>query len=279
MKRVFFAIIFITVWCLSYPQKKAPDSPYYKITLTSSKKVYSLGEPIWITVEYYNGSDSVWQLYRPDSSFYNSISYRCILWKIKEEWNGYAFNKSIFVNIDPDCPECGYALPVTGGKIQIRPKQKYSFKTELMEGYKEHVWILPGTYLVRYFDGYEAIRTDTIEICLKFTEKSVDYLLQWLLNEKENNSNMEWIVKLLAGIYPDFSNYRYQKGENTISYTEEQSRYNQRLIEDFKMYWEQIRNTKTMEEIIHSINTVPEKYFLIDTRWVKKVKSNCIDYD
>ncbi len=267
------------VCSFTYAQKKTPGSPHYNISLTINNKEYSLGEPVWVNVEYYNGSDSVWRLYRPDSSFYNSLNYRNILWRTEEIWSGYAFNKSKFINIDPDCPECGFAVALTGGVIQINPKQKYSFETELMEGQKDHAWILPGKYFIRYRDGYEALQSDTIEICLKFTEKSVDFLLKRLLDEKENRSNVEWVVKLLSDIYPDIMNYQYQHKDNTISYTDEQTENNRKLLEDFKLYWEQNKYTKVMLEKIHKVNTDLRKYYFIDMRRAKQSGKGCINYD
>ena len=267
------------VFNFTYAQRNTPGSPEYKITLSSSKVEYALGEEIFISVEYYNGSDSVWKLYRPDSSFYNSLNYRNILWRTEEIWSGYAFNKSKFINIDPDCPECGFAVALTGGVIQINPKQKYSFETELMEGQKDHAWILPGKYFIRYRDGYEALQSDTIEICLKFTEKSVDFLLKRLLDEKENRSNVEWVVKLLSDIYPDIMNYQYQHKDNTISYTDEQTENNRKLLEDFKLYWEQNKYTKVMLEKISKVNTDLRKYYFIDMRRAKQSGKGCINYD
>ena len=279
MKRIIFMLAISMVFNFTYAQRNTSGSPEYKITLSSSKVEYALGEEIFISVEYYNGSDSVWKLYRPDSSFYNSLNYRNILWRTEEIWSGYAFNKSKFINIDPDCPECGFAVALTGGVIQIKPKQKYSFETELMEGQKDHAWILPGKYLVEYYDGYEAIQSDTIEICLKFTEKSVDFLLKRLLDEKENRSNVEWIVKLLNDIYPDIMNYQYQHKDNTISYTDEQTENNRKLLEDFKLYWEQNKYTKVMLEKIHKVNTDLRKYYFIDMRRAKQSGKGCINYD
>jgi len=277
MKKVVALLICMGSFLL-YAQKRMPSSPYYKITLTPHKYEHSLGEPIWVTVEYYNGSDSVWTLYRPDSSFYNSINYTNLLWRWRD-WYGYAFNRSEFINLDPDCPECGFAVALTGGVIQIGPKQKYSFETELMEGQKAHAYILPGPYLVAYYDGYESIHSDTVEICLKFTQKSVDYLLKWLLDEKEDYTNIERVLEILSDIYPDIKNYQYQHKDYTITYTDEQTQYNRKLLDDFKLYWEQNKDTREMKEKIHKINTDFRKYDFMDMRKIKKLKRSCIKYD
>jgi len=265
MKTKLISILFLFIVGLNvnYAQKKQPDSPDYRITLKTDKYEYSLGEPIYVTVEYYNGADAAWKLYRPDSSFYNSIHYRNILWWVESEWSGYAFNKSMFINEDPDCPECGFAIALTGGTIQLQPKEKYSFITEIMEGQKDHIWILPGKYLIEYYDGYEAIQSDTIEISIKFTEQSVDLLLKRLLDEKQNRSNIEWVIKLFADIYPDIKKYQYTYKNYTITYEDSQIEFNRKLIEEFLSYWRKIKGTEIMEEKLQKINTDFSKYYFM----------------
>lgn len=279
MKKIIVILIFY-LWCgFIHAQKKTPGSPDYKISLTTNKIDYSLGEPIMVTVKYYNRSNTIWQLYRPDSSFYNSLSYRNVLWRTESRWNGYAFNKSRFINDDPDCPECGFAVALTGGIIQLEPTEKYSFKTDMMIGQMDHAWVLPGNYIIRYQDSYEAIQSDTIKICMKFTENSTGYILQWLIDEKESKSNIQWAIMLLSDIYPDIKNYQYQYKDSSISYADEQTENNRKLLEDFKLYWEQNKYTDVMQEKIHKINTDLRKYSFMDMRRTKTVGKSCIDYN
>ncbi len=118
MKRLLTSILVVLFVCnLLLAQKKTPSSTEYKISLSTGKSIYSLGEPVFVNVQYYNGSGNLWQLYRPDSSFYCSVNYRNRLWRTVERWNGHAFNKSMFINDNPDCLECGYATALTGEMI------------------------------------------------------------------------------------------------------------------------------------------------------------------
>lgn len=278
MKRVIILVCLCVGTYWSYAQKKTPGSSNYKITLSINKEEYDFGEPIEVTVKYFNGSNNVWQLYKPDSSFYNSISYMNVLWRT-QTWNGYAFNESRFINDDPDCPECGFAVALTGGIIRLEPKHIYSFKTEIMSGQKDHFFILPGTYLIRYHDSYEAIQSDTVVICLVFNENSVGYLLKWLVDEEKIYTNIEWAIMLLSNIYPEMKNYQFTSKDNSITYTSEQSENNNKLLNDFKLYWNQNKGSSEIKEKIHRINTDLRKYSFIDMRRTKLSGKKCIDYN
>ncbi|HNW49885.1 MAG TPA: hypothetical protein PKH79_02310, partial [Prolixibacteraceae bacterium] len=67
--------VFLVSFSLVQAQKTKPDSFQYKISLTTEKSEYALGEPVVINVLYSNGSDALWKLHRPDSSSYNSLNY------------------------------------------------------------------------------------------------------------------------------------------------------------------------------------------------------------
>lgn len=274
-----FRILFIAFFGCSVlvAQKTTPDSPDYKIILTTKKLEYSLGEPIVVTVRYYNGSKNAWQLFRPDSSFYNSINYRNILWRTEDRWNGHAFNKSQFININENYPESGFAVALTGGKIQLQPNEDYSFKTDIMEGY-ELSYVLPGNYEVMFFDSFEAKRSDTIKICLKFTSESVRYIIERLKDEKRNSSNIRWAIMLLSDIYSDMKKFKFTSQDNAITYSKEQQVDNQQLLNDFQACWQQNKNTEEMKAKIHRINTDLKKYSFIDMRRTKLIKDGCIVY-
>jgi hypothetical protein len=259
--------------------KKVPDSPNYKISVTTEKKEYSLGEPIVVTVQYYNGSDLVWSLYRPDSSCYCAMIYRNKLWDQQEFWNCYAFNESKFINTDPQCTECGFSTPIVGDKIQLNPKEKegYSFSTDIMKLHELYK-VLPGSYEINFLDAFEAIYSDTIKICLKFTPASVDYVLERLINEKKNSSNIRWAKSILSDIYPDIKKYQFKTIDGySVYYTKELKKLNKKFVKDFLVYWKQNKNTEEVKQAIKRINTDFRKYDFMCNREKKSNKENCAE--
>ncbi len=260
-------------------QKSKPDSPYYKIALCASKSVYSLGDSIGIMVVYYNGSDSSWLLYRPDSSLFSTINYQHKLWR-QETWCGYAFKKNVFINYDPSCPECEYDSPKVGGKITIKPKDTFVFRTDIMEGYPPYD-LLPGQLKVYADDGFEAIISDTINICVKFTPESVDFILKRIVEERRNGSIITWALDVLSDIYPDIKNYSFSWNYDVsiVSYSEHQKEDNEKLLSAFRAFWEQNRETDAMKACIYKINTDLSKYYpLMDMRRAAQQDNSCIEY-
>lgn len=259
-------------------QKSKPDSPYYKVTIHAKKSVYSLGEPIDISVVHYNGSDSTWHLYRPDSSYYFVLSYRHCLWRTQDMWLGHAFNENVFVNLDPHVPESGYGEPQFGGKITIKPKDSYTFQTDIMKGYPP-TRILPGLLEIRVRDVYEAVRSDTIKICVLFTPESVGYMLKWIEAEKSDEFIIEWATNVLSDIYPRIKEYQFKSKDYVISYSRRQKKDNEKLLSAFRAFWEQNSETDTVKSCINKINTDLSKYYpLMDIRRAERQDGSCIVY-
>lgn len=280
MKNLFITAILMLVGLgATMAQKSKPDSPFYKITVQADKRVYSLGEPIEITVCHYNGSDSSWQFHRPDSTFYVSISYRHSMWRTQEMWRGHAFNTYEYHEV-PNCPECGYGPPIVGTIMTIKPKDKYIFRTDIMEGYPPDE-ILPGQLEITVYDNMEALRSDTITVCIKFTPESVDYMLNRIIDEKHNRNIILWAINMLSDIYPDIKNYKFNWNyyDYIVFYSEQQRKDNEKLFSEFRTFWEQNRETDAVKACINKINTDLSKYYpLMDMRRTKLQKHSCIKY-
>lgn len=277
MKFIIIILLFSFHPNFSKAQNKREKSGY-EIKLTSSKLEYSLGESVLVRIDYINNTNKKWNLIRPDSSFFNSISYRNVMWRTENRWSGYSFNKSKFVKIDSNCINCGYTVPITKGYVTIKPNDIFSFETDIMKNSKNHFFDLPGKYIIRFSDGSENLKSDTIEICMVFTRNSINHLIKRLLEEKEQKENIEWITNLLQIIYPDISKYKYDIKNNVIAYSKSQIDYNRIIIdkldEFIKSNWESV----FLKERIKEINTDLNKYKFLDLR--KKNKAgNCIQFE
>lgn len=278
MKNLFITAILLLVGLgATMAQKRKPISPYHAVTVSSEKKVFSLGEPIHVIVNYYNGSDSIWKLYRPDSSFFVNIAYRHRLWKEQHLWRFYAFNKNVFINDSPNYPDRGFSSPVIGDNIVIQPKERYTFKTNIMDGYPPDE-VLPGKLEIFASDDIEAIYSDTIEVCIKFTPESVNYMLERIADEKKRYGVLYVTRMILSDIYPDFKKYQFGHDDFGITYSEEQRKENEKLISAFIAYWEQNKETKVVKASIKKINTDLSKYDFMDMRRAKLQKNSCIKY-
>lgn len=281
MKNILLIVIVaITFQCFIFGQKKRADSRDYKISLKTDKEEYSLGEPIIVDVNYYNGSDKIWTLYRPDSSYHCSISYIHVMKGQQDFWNGHAFNKCEIINDFTDCPGCGYAVALTGDKIILEPKEKYEFKTDIMEGVSPEE-VLPGQIYITFHDAYEQINSDTIHVCIRFTNASTGFLLNRMENEKVHSATIDWAKEILVDIYPAMKQYKYNSNyqEGIIYYTDDQKSNNEQLLKDFLNYCEQNKGSDEMKVKIHKINTNLGKYYFIDMNRAKHVKQSCIKYD
>jgi len=266
--------VFLVSFSLVQAQKTKPDSFQYKISLTTEKSEYALGEPVVINVLYSNGSDALWKLHRPDSSSYNSLNYRGELWRSNVGWKGYYFNQSVFINDNTKCSRCGFSIPMVGSKVQIKPGESYVFRTDILSDH-ELDYLLPGKYKVAYRDGYECISSDTVEFCLKFASQSVDHLLRILVGERRYVENVRWAITLLRQIYPDIRKFHFAVEDGMIVYPADQFDRNMNLLRDFSNYWEKERDTDVMKKKISQINVDLKKYKFIDKRKARQMNDCC----
>ena len=260
--------------------KERPTPNGYKITLSTERSNYSLGEPIIVTVKYYNGSKMNWELFLPDSTAYNSIAYRNELWSDNERWNRGDFNTFEILDSTRMSEESAYGMPIVGRKIIIKPNDKYIFKTDILDKYD--LWyFLSGLYKINYSDYLEKIHSDTIKVCVHFTPKSIDYLLEILVNEKRFSLNIRWAKQLLCNFDEDIKKYEYGACGaymHEITYTPEQKINNEKIISYFRAYWVKNKDTEETKAKIHKINTDFSKYYdFMSLRRAKQLKDCCDD--
>jgi len=189
-------------------------------------------------------------------------------------WKGYYFNQSVFIHDNPKCPQCGFSIPVVGGKVQIKPGESFVFRTDIQNGH-ELAYLLPGKYKVAYRDGYECISSDTIEFCLKFTSQSVDHLLSILVGERRYVENVRWAITLLREIYPDIRKYHFTVEDGMIVYPADQFDRDMNLLRDFSNYWEKNKGSDAMSLKISKINADFKKYSFIDKRKARQMNDCC----
>ena len=149
-----------------------------------------------------------------------------------------------------------------------------------MEGYPPDE-ILPGQLEITVYDNMEALRSDTITVCIKFTPESVDYMLNRIIDEKHNRNIILWAINMLSDIYPDIKNYKFNWNyyDYIVFYSEQQRKDNEKLFSEFRTFWEQNRETDAVKACINKINTDLSKYYpLMDMRRAKLQKHSCIKY-
>lgn len=226
------------------------EPPQHSIVLSAGNGPFVFGRAISLKVSYRNESKAPWVVPTPTESLSVSLLYRPS--GSDRHPQGYTLGRVTTTTVTmPDGKIITAHVMPNPEPLSIALGQTHDFIVEFERDWTGHV--VPGIWTVWIEDDDAKLRSNLLEIPLRFTADSVAACLEITLDKGQSlykrKEHASWLQKIMPGL-----ELRWWSDDTPPKTQEQLQAEIQRQLEVFQKFWKDKANAQVVEAAIARIN-------------------------